>query len=48
MERILNPEKIYNIDLVNNKYIITNSNTNVGELIDICFELYPNKNYLFN
>lgn len=48
MERILNPTKIYDIDLIDNKYIITNSNTNVDELIDISFELYPNKSYKFN
>ena len=48
MERILNPTKIYDIDLIDNKYIITNSNTNVNELIDICFELYPNESYKFN
>ena len=48
MERILNPTKTYDIDLVDNKYLITNSNTNVDEYIDICFELYPNKNYTFN
>ena len=48
MERILNPTKIYDIDLIDNKYIITNSNTNVDEYIDICFELYPNVSYTFN
>ena len=48
MERILNPKKIYDIDLIDNKYIITNSNTNVDEYIDICFELYPNVSYTFN
>jgi len=48
MERILNPIKTYDIDLLDNKYLITNSNTNVDEYIDISFELYPNKNYTFN
>lgn len=48
MERILNPKKTYDIDLVDNKYLITNSNTNVDVLIDVSFELYPNKKYTFN